>query len=286
MSEQKNAGVIGLGLLGTALAERLLAAGYHVVVYNRTRSKADSLIERGAVWSDNPLADCDRVIISLYTSDVVECVLENLEKGLHPGQVLLDTTTGEPAQTKALGKWLSQRDVQYLETPIAASSEQTRRGEAIAIVAGPSETLEACRDLIETISAQSFHVGPWGTAAKMKLVNNLILGLNRAATAEGLAFAKAIGLSPADALDFLMESNAYSIAMKTKGEKMVQRDFSTQAKLSQHLKDVRIIQQEAKNAGLQLLFSDLHARTLAQLEEAGFGEQDNSAIIRAFDREA
>lgn len=281
--ERQAIGIIGLGLLGTALAERLLETGYRVVVYNRTRSKANPLIALGAIWSDNPFAKCHRVIVSLYTSKVVAKVLVKLENGLQPGQILMDTTTGEPSETAALGKWLERRKVRYLETPIAASSEQTRRGEAVAIVGGPRETLQACRDLVDAIAAKSFYVGSWGSAAKMKLVNNLILGLNRAATAEGLAFAKAIGLTPSETLGFLMESNAYSIAMKTKGEKMVQRDFTTQAKLSQHLKDVRIIQQEALKTGIQLPFSSLHAETLTRLEAAGFGEQDNSAIIRLFD---
>ena len=95
MRNTPRVGVIGLGLLGTALAERLLDAGFQVVVYNRTRSKADSLIQLGARWSDNPLAECDRVVISLYTTEVVELVLKDLESELRPGHLLLDTTTGD-----------------------------------------------------------------------------------------------------------------------------------------------------------------------------------------------
>lgn len=279
-------GVIGLGLLGTALAERLLDAGFQVVVYNRTRSKADSLIQLGARWSDNPLAECDRVVISLYTTEIVELVLEDLESELRPGHLLLDTTTGEPSQTETLGTRMYDRGVEYLETPIAASSEQTRRGEAVAIVGGTNEAFRAGRDLLNVIAAKSFHVGGWGAAAKIKLVNNLILGLHRVALAEGLAFARAIGIDPADALDVVKQGSAYSNAMDAKGEKMVKRDFSTQAKLSQHLKDIRLILKEARLANLPLPFTALHRQTLKRLEELGFGEEDNSAIIRAFDTES
>ena len=98
----KSVGVIGLGLMGTALTERLLDAEYAVWVHNRTREKADPLIARGARWADNPLAVCDRVLISLYTTDTVEHVLDQLVDGL-PGQILVDTTTGEPDQTARLG---------------------------------------------------------------------------------------------------------------------------------------------------------------------------------------
>ncbi len=286
MRNTPRVGVIGLGLLGTALAERLLDAGFQVVVYNRTRSKADSLIQLGARWSDNPLAECDRVVISLYTTEVVELVLEDLESELRPGHLLLDTTTGEPSQTETLGIRMYDRGVEYLETPIAASSEQTRRGEAVAIVGGTSEAFRAGRDLLNVIAAKSFHVGGWGAAAKIKLVNNLILGLHRVALAEGLAFARAIGIDPADALDVVKQGSAYSNAMDAKGGKMVKRDFSTQAKLSQHLKDIRLILEEARLANLPLPFTALHRQTLERLEELGFGEEDNSAIIRAFDTES
>ncbi|MFV1966830.1 MAG: NAD(P)-dependent oxidoreductase, partial [Pirellulaceae bacterium] len=164
-------GVVGLGLLGTALAERLLKARFPVAVWNRSAEKADPLLRLGATWSDNPFEACDRVVVSLYTTEVVESVLHDMDAGLRSGQIVIDTTTGQPPQTAALGSRLAERGIDYLESPIAASSEQTRRGEAVAIVAGSPNTLEACRDLFDAIAAKTFHVGPWGNAAKMKLVN-------------------------------------------------------------------------------------------------------------------
>jgi 3-hydroxyisobutyrate dehydrogenase-like beta-hydroxyacid dehydrogenase len=150
----------------------------------------------------------------------------------------------------------------------------------------PAEAFRTGRDLLNVIAAKSFHVGGWGAAAKIKLVNNLILGLHRVALAEGLAFARAIGIDPADALDVVKQGSAYSNAMDAKGGKMVKRDFSTQAKLSQHLKDIRLILEEARLANLPVPFTALHRQTLERLEELGFGEEDNSAIIRAFDTES
>src|SRR5688572_13390166 len=98
----KRVGVIGLGLMGAAITERLLADGYAVDVYNRTREKAEPLIKLGAAWSDNPLERCDRVIISLYTTGVVESVLRTLDGCLRPGKVLIDTTTGDPQRMASL----------------------------------------------------------------------------------------------------------------------------------------------------------------------------------------
>ena len=279
-------GLIGLGLMGTALTERLLEHGYRVAVWNRSREKADALLARGAEWSDNPLAMCERVIISLYTTEVVEAVLAELDAGLHAGQIILDTTTGEPVQTAALGARLAARGVRYLDAPISGSSEQTRRGEATVIVGGDRATFEACADLWRVMGQKVFHVGACGSAAKMKLISNLVLGLNRAALAEGLAFAEALGVSPAAALEVMAGSNAYSRAIDVKGRKLVERDFTVQAKLSQHLKDVRLMLQAAEAAGMELPLADTHRRLMEQAEAAGLGELDNSAIIEVLRKPA
>jgi 3-hydroxyisobutyrate dehydrogenase-like beta-hydroxyacid dehydrogenase len=276
-------GVIGLGLLGTALAERLLAAGYPTLVYNRTREKAEPLVVAGARWSDNPLAECRRVVISLYTTEVVEQVLAELDAEAHAGVLLIDTTTGDPVVPPALGQRLADHGIEYLEVPISGSSEQTRRGEATALVAGPPAAADRARDLLDCLVARHITVGGWGNGVRMKLVTNLVLGLNRAALAEGLAFARAIGLPPAAALDVLLNCPAYSRTMDAKGPKMVAGDFAPQAKLSQHLKDVRIILAEAARAGQALPLSALHGRLLEQAEAQGWGDQDNSVIIRAIE---
>jgi 3-hydroxyisobutyrate dehydrogenase-like beta-hydroxyacid dehydrogenase len=284
--DNKSVGVIGLGLMGTALAERLLASGYSVCVYNRTREKANPLLARGARWADNPLAVCNRVLISLYTTEVVEEVLERLADHLRPGQLLIDTTTGQPEQTARLGARLAAQGVLYLDAPISGSSAQTRRGDITAIVGGPREALDACRDLFDCCAARTIYAGPCGNGSKMKLVSNLVLGLNRAALAEGLVFAQAIGLDMDAALQVLLNSMAYSRIMDTKGRKMIDGDFGTQARLSQHLKDLRLILNAAEKAGQVLPLTDAHRRLLEVAEEAGFGDADNSAVILAYNQQS
>lgn len=280
--DNKTVGMIGLGLMGTALTERLLEAGYSVWVHNRTRQKAEPLLARGARWADNPLKTCDRVLISLYTTDTVEEMLEQLADGLRPGQILIDTTTGAPEQTARLGARLAARGVQYLDAPISGSSEQTRRGEVTTIVGGDRATCAACRDLFDCFSRQTIYAGPCGSGARMKLVSNLVLGLNRAALAEGLVFAQSLDLDAEATLQVLINTMAYSRIMDTKGRKMIEGDFRTQARLSQHLKDICLILAAAAAAGQTLPLSETHRRLLEAAEAAGFGDADNSAIIRAF----
>jgi 3-hydroxyisobutyrate dehydrogenase-like beta-hydroxyacid dehydrogenase len=282
MSVDMNVGVIGLGLMGTAITERFLEHGYAVSVWNRTREKADCLLARGAVWSDNPLTSCRRVIVSLYTSEIVAEVIDHMLPGLRDGQIIIDTTTGEPEDAITLAHRLASRRVKYIDAPISGSSEQTRRGEATVIVGGEPSDFEACADLWPILGGKAFHVGPCGSAAKMKLVMNLVLGLNRAALAEGLVFAEAIGLNPAASLEVLQGSAAYSKAMDIKGRKMIEGNFQVQARLSQHFKDVRLMLDAAKSAGLELPLTQTHAKLLARAEAVGLGQLDNSAIINVF----
>lgn len=282
MRIDRHVGVIGLGLMGTAITERLLEHGYAVSVWNRTQEKADVLISQGAVWSDNPLADCRRVIVSLYTSEIVADVIRRMSAELQTGQILIDTTTGEPSDAESLAMRLAEHGVSYLDAPISGSSEQTRQGEATVMVGGESAAFDACTDLWPILGRKVFHIGACGSAAKAKLVTNLVLGLNRAALAEGLMFAEAIGIQPETALKVLQGSAAYSKAMDVKGRKMIEADFSVQARLSQHFKDVRLMLDAATNAGLELPLTQMHAKLLAQAEDAGFGQLDNSAIINVY----
>ena len=281
---QQPVGLIGTGLFGTALAERLLSAGFSVRVCNRTREKADPLLALGAKWSDNPLQECQRTIFSVYTTQQVAGLLEQMHNGLKPGQIIIDTSTSDPQQTVALGTRLAGRGIAYLEAPFSGSSEQTRNHESTALVAGDKSTFQACDDLWNSLAAKTFYVGSWGNAAKMKLMTNLVLGLNRAVLAEGLVFAEAVGLKMDDALQVLLNSPAYSRTMDAKGPMMLQGEFTPQARLSQHLKDVRLILGEASRGGPEpcgwLPLSAVHLELLKQAEAAGLGDLDNSVIIR------
>src|SRR6266498_603837 len=142
---------------------------------------------------------------------------------------------------------------------------------------------EKCQELFRLFAKHIIHTGPCGSGAKMKLITNLVLGLNRAALAEGLVFARSLGLNDEQALQVLRDSMAYSRIMDAKGEKMVQEDFEPHAKLSQHLKDVRLMIEAAAKTNTKLPLSETHRDILVFGEQNGLGQLDNSAIIRAIE---
>ena len=273
-------GVVGLGLMGRAIAERLLDAGRDVRVWNRTPGRAGPLLERGATWSDDPLAVCGRVVVSLYDDDAVESVLTPWLAGAPRGVIIVDTSTVAPETTLAMAQRARQRGVVWLDAPISGSSEQTRRGEATVIVGGDERDCAACADLWAVLGGRMHHVGPSSAASSMKLVTNLVLGLHRAALAEGLAFARCRGIDPARALEVLRDSPAASRQMDTKGPKMVTGDFTVQARLAQHHKDVRLILTAA--GPLSLPLTTTHAALLERAIALGLGDLDNSAIASVY----
>jgi 3-hydroxyisobutyrate dehydrogenase len=278
-------GIIGLGLVGTALAERLISAGFSVTGYDTQPAQNDSLSKLGGQPLNSAIEvakSCETILLSLPTSDIATAVVEDLKPFL-PGKIILDTTTGQPEAMASMGQQLAAIHCDYLDATIAGSSNQVRSGNVIVMLGGTEAAVLCCESLLNAFAKQWFHLGPWGSGARMKLVVNLVLGLNRAVLAEGLSFAKSIGVDSRKALEVLMAGPAFSRVMETKGEKMLAGDFSPQARLAQHHKDVKLILEEAARAHHALPLSQLHDELLARLVAAGDGDLDNSAIIKAFE---
>jgi len=213
----------------------------------------------------------------------VAAALGSCGDALAPGKVVIDCATGDPGRMARLAGDLEARGVRYLDATIAGNSAETRRGEVLALVGGDGDTFARCRPFFESFAKQSFHLGPAGSGARMKLVFNLVLGLHRAVLGEALGFAERIGIRPEAALEILKAGTTYSYVMDNKGAKMLSRDFAVQAKLEQHLKDVELILKLGKETSAFLPLSAEHRTLLRRLVDGGDGALDNSAIVKAFD---
>ncbi len=270
-------GLIGVGLLGSAMADRLTAAGYKVMGYDIVPER-----QRGAKSSQEVADACGTIFLSLPTSSVVRQVIAQIR--LKRGTVVIDTTTGEPGEMAEMGRQLAAQGVEYLDATVLGSSRVVRGGGATVMAGGRKEVFDAAAPLFGTFANHTFYIGTYGAGARMKLVANLALGLHRAVLAEALGFAEACEISPTLALEVLKSGAAYSRAMDDKGEKMLHHDFTPEARLSQHLKDVRLILALAAEKKAKTPLSEVHRRLLEELEAAGYGNVDNSAIIMAYER--
>jgi 3-hydroxyisobutyrate dehydrogenase-like beta-hydroxyacid dehydrogenase len=286
-------GLIGLGLIGTALSRRLLSADYPVLGYDVDEQKLETLRSLGGVAarSISEIAEtCKRILIAVFDTDQVEAVLEGPAGILSAGidsdaqKIVLVTSTCDPARIARLAERMEQRGLWFLETPLSGTSDQVARGEATCFVAGLSDGQAAVADILAAICLRSYNVGAVGNAGKTKLAINLILGINRAALAEGLVFAERIGL-PLDAfLEIARGSAAYSQVMDVKGEKMTRGDFSAHGKVSQSLKDFSLILAAAAQHGQTLPFATVYADLMRACIAAGEADSDNSIIIRQIQR--
>lgn len=284
----KPLGLIGLGLLGTAMAERWMLAGYSVFGYDISPERRDALNAAGVIVSDSASSvfeSCETVVLSLPNSTIAaELITSNIEK-IH-GQLIVDTTTGAPEDARRMSASLESRGARYLDATVVGSSEQTRQGQVMTLVGGCAEGYARACPLLKAFSVQQFHTGPSGTGCTAKLIVNLVLGLNRAVLSEALNLARCCEMDQRSILEILRSGAAYSRVMDVKGEKMISQDFTPQARLDQHWKDVGLILELGRSTEAALPLSTLHAELLSRASGMGFGQVDNSAIIKAFETPA
>ncbi|MDP6115305.1 MAG: NAD(P)-dependent oxidoreductase [Planctomycetota bacterium] len=277
-------GIIGLGLLGSALAERLATRGFDLLGFDINPAQLESASALGCRAAESAAAVCEAcntILLSLPTSQVAADVMDEITPCLRAGQTILDTTTGDPQEMASLETNLADHAVNYVEANIAGSSGQARRGEVTLFLGGDEAVIRTHEELFSSMAAHVFHLGGPGTASSFKLVHNLAVGLHRAVLAETLLFGNALGFDPDQTLSILKQTPASSAAMEIKGHKMVSADYTPQARLSQHLKDVRLMIAEAHRVGVAIPLTQLHQQLLLRAEELGFGDSDNSAIIEA-----
>jgi 3-hydroxyisobutyrate dehydrogenase-like beta-hydroxyacid dehydrogenase len=284
-SKTQPIGLIGTGLMGSAISDRLRSAGFGVLAWDHDAERLAGSGAQAARDARTVARSCARIVLSLPDSEVVARVIDEMGDELMRGTVIVDTSTGEPDDAQRCADLLHARGGTYLEATISGSSEQLRRGEALAMIGGDEESLGKCEDIFAALGGTVVPVGGSGAAARMKLVTNLVLGLNRAALAEGLAFAEALGLDPEQTAAILKSSAAYSRIMDSKAEKMIRRDFRPVARLSQHAKDLGLMLRAAESCGMSLPLTETHRQLLGKAIAAGHGDLDNSAVIEAIRKE-
>ncbi|MFC1713823.1 NAD(P)-dependent oxidoreductase [Candidatus Poribacteria bacterium] len=287
---EKRVGVLGTGLVGSAITELLLEQGISVTVWNRTKSRTEPLVAQGAIRVDTPAElgeECSHVFISVMTTDVVAELCEGPGGLLHahcPPQYILDTTTGDPDETVALANRLDKRGISFLDSTISGSSKQIRERQALYMVGGEEQAFQVCEDLLKLVTDQYVYIGTSGSGSKAKLASNVILGLNRLVLAEGLVFAERLGLDLDVFLQVLKRSPAYSAAMDVKGEKMIRGDYTPHSRILQHHKDMSIVLKYADAAGQEMPLTRVHLDIMESAIAAGDSELDNSAVIREIRR--
>ncbi len=283
-------GLIGIGLVGTALAENLQAGGYKVIGHDIDPEKGRNLEKIGGKSASSPrhVADeVERLFLSLMDTAIVRDVLEGsrgILRSSSPPVYIIDTSTGDPDDTVTIAAELAKQGIYYLDSPISGSSQQIRKRQGVVMIGGSAEAYSACEDLYRAISRDYAYIGPSGSGSKAKIVSNVILGLNRLVLAEGLVFAEKFGFNLESFLELLKKTPAYSCSMDVKGEKMITGNFDPQSRIKQHFKDLAITLHYADKLGQPLPLTRLHKDILQKAIDAGDGDLDNAAVINQIRR--
>lgn len=279
-------GLFGLGLIGSALAGRLLGAGYAVVGHDPNADRGRELSDAGGeavaaadVWR------AQTVLSAVFDTDQLAGVIDSAPS--ESGALLVSMSTCDPARMADLEVRARAKGLALVEAPISGTSQQLRQGVATLLLAGEDAALDRLEPILPALTNTAIRVGPIGNGNRTKLAINLILGLNRAALAEGLVFGQSIGLDPARLLEVARQSAAASSVMSQKGDAMVAREFTPLGRIAQSHKDFSLIRETARSHGMgSLPFAATYLSMMENCIGAGEADLDNAAILNAIERAA
>ena len=283
-------GFIGLGNMGRPMALNLARHGVPLVVHDIDRAKVEVLRARGAKVADSPesvAAASDRTICMVETTAQAETVIageHGIIRAALPGHIVICMSTIDPLAARRLAATLDARGVAMLDAPVSGGTERAATGELSIIAGGEAATFEACRDLFKAMGANLFHVGPLGAGLALKLVNNMLIQVNRVAVAEALVLGVKAGLDPQTIYDVIRVSTGTSFAFETGVPKILARDFSPGGTVDISYKDQELETAFAKQLGVPLLLANVTQQLYQMARAAGFNKEDGLAVVKVLER--
>jgi 3-hydroxyisobutyrate dehydrogenase-like beta-hydroxyacid dehydrogenase len=274
-------GLVGLGHMGTAVAERLLAAGYPLVVHNRTPEKAEALAGSGAevAASIGALAQqVDVVLTSLSDDEALAGVAASLARSARPGTVLVDLSTVSPGGSAQVAALLADAKVSYLRAPVSGNPSVVRAGNLGFIVSGSNDVLERVEPVLLAIGPTVRYVGEGEEARVVKLAVNLVIGGLAQLMAEALVLGESAGVARRELLEVMGNSAAGAPFVKYKTEPLLRDDYSATFTTALMEKDIDLILDAAEAGGVDLPLGRELKSLLRAAVEAGYGEDDFMAL--------
>ncbi len=275
-------GLIGLGNMGTAVAERLLDAGYALVVSNRTPEKGEALAAKGAVIAKSAAdlaTQVDVVITSLADDQAFEAVAGTVLPAARPGTVLVDLSTVSPAASARVAALAEAASVPYLRAPVSGNPTVVRAGNLSFIVSGPAETLEEVEPVIRAIGPTVHHVGDGEQARVVKLAINLMIAVLAQSISEALVLGESAGVSREALLEVMGSSAVGAPFVKYKTEPLLRDDFSATFTTALMEKDIDLVLDAAEEAGVKLPLATEMKGHLRAAVEAGYADHDFIALF-------
>ncbi len=289
MADQR-LGFIGLGIMGAGMAANLVRAGHQVTVWNRTASKADPVVELGAMPAESPravAATSDIIFVCVSDTPDVEAVLfgaDGVTDGLAAGSVVVDHSTVSPAATRAWAKRLADNGIGYVDAPVSGGSEGAVKGTLSVMAGGDDVAFERIEPYLDAVGSTITHVGPVGAGQTCKLVNQVLVVVSMLGVAEALVLAQAGGLDPTVAIAATQGGAGGSWMLANRGPQIAVRDFRPGFTIDLQQKDLRLVLEAADELGVPAIATSIVHQLYRTLQKDGLGGEGNHALVKAIEK--
>jgi 3-hydroxyisobutyrate dehydrogenase-like beta-hydroxyacid dehydrogenase len=278
---------IGTGIMGAPMARRLLVAGHHLRVFNRSAEKAMALRQHGATVSPDPAAAAsgtEAVFMMVPDTHDVEAVVAKIEPVLKPGQLLIDMSTIAPGSERATAARLAPWNIHYLDAPVSGGETGAIEGTLTIMVGGEALAFERAKPLLAHLGKQITYMGPVGSGQLTKLCNQIAVAMTLEAAAEALRLAASGGLDPATVLEAIGAGAASSWQLKNLGPKIIARDWRPGFFIKLIRKDLRLVNEAARDTGLALPGLAMMTSMFNSASALGHDLDGTQAVAAALDR--
>jgi 3-hydroxyisobutyrate dehydrogenase-like beta-hydroxyacid dehydrogenase len=278
-------GFVGLGAMGGPIAGRLLAAGNVVHGTNRTRSKADALVDRGLSWCDSPreVAEQAEVVFSMVTgSEALGAIAhgpDGILAGLRPGSVYVEMSTVSPDASRELAQLVQEVDAVMLEAPVSGSVPAAEEGSLTIMVGGDPAAFARVEPLLRQLGQSVTHIGANGKALMMKLAINISLPVQMIAFSEGVLLAERAGIDPQLAIEVLSSSAIGSPMLRMRGPLVLDRPDDAWFDVELMQKDVALSLEQGRRLQVPLLTASIANELLTAARALGYGTHDMVAVF-------
>ncbi len=279
-------GFIGTGIMGSRMAHNLLKNGYELVVHNRTKEKAASLVEAGAKWADSPrqaAGKADIIFTMLSKPEAVKdtALGENgLLQGAKKGALWVDCSTVNPAFSKDMEAKASEKGIRFMDAPVAGTKQPAENGELIFFAGGSDKDFEEVKPLLETMGKKVLHLGECGKGTSMKMVVNLMLATAMASFSEAMVLGKSLGLDKETLFNTLLGGPVTAPYLSAKKEKFAKGEYEADFPLQWMHKDLSLVTKTAEENNLILSTAYTVKEEFAKAEKQGLGKLDFSALYK------
>jgi 3-hydroxyisobutyrate dehydrogenase-like beta-hydroxyacid dehydrogenase len=277
-------GFIGLGIMGSRMAANLLDKGFDLIVYNRTKEKANGLLEKGAKWAKSPreLAQkADIVFTMLANPAIVEKVAtgeEGFLPGMKEGALWVDSSTVNPSFSRRMAKEASSRGLRFLDAPVTGSLKPAEQGQLVFLVGGNENDLDEVRPYLNAMGKSIQHLGENGKGSSMKIIINLMLAQNMAVFSEAVSLGEALGLDKEVVMETLLEGPTAAPSLKLKKDNILSNQFEPEFPLEHLQKDLQLVSISAFESNLAMPVANVTKEVYALAKQQGLSKKDFSAI--------